>query len=288
MTILEAFIRYDQELQAQGLSEKTRKNYRTALNSLMAAVGDIPIEFITFDVVTRWQLTMRSRGMQPSTIKGNLCRLREVLKYLRRQGYKVIDSRDIDLPKVPKKDPVWLEFNEVDQLLNVIESKRDRALISALFASGARISELLQLNRDSIKGHEAHIIGKGDKPGVIYFDERSLYLINDYVDSRKDQLTPLFVSGQYRRITVSRVEQLLHTYTDMAGIDKNVTPHVLRHSFASDLKLNGADIYDISKLLRHKQISTTMMYAHIKEEKNQANYEKYHSSSLAAPPRHIR
>lgn len=278
MLITEAFARYDQELEAQHMKAKTRQNYKAALNSFVRSNGDLPVELVTYDVITRWKLHMTSYGYQSSYIKTTLSKIREVFKFLRKQGVNVIDSRDIDLPSVIKNEPVWLDYSEVQTLINIIESPRDKAIVAALFATGARVSELLQLNRESINNFQAPVIGKGDKAGIIYFDRVSMQLIDDYLAGRKDQLRPLFVSGQYRRITVSRVEQLIHKYADMAGIDKNVTPHVFRHSFASDLILNGADIYTTSKLLRHNNISTTQIYAHIKQPQNEANYHKYHSA----------
>lgn len=278
MLISEAFQRYDAVLASQGKSVKTRQNYRSGLYNLVKHSGDVPVELITFSLITRWQLEMQRTGHQQSTIKTNLGYVREVLKYLRKEGYKVIDSRDIDLPRLTHKAPVWLDYKEVQQILDVIESPRDKAIIACLFATGARITELLQLNRDSIQNGQATIVGKGSKVGVLYFDSTALNYLKEYMQSRKDSLTPLFVSGQYRRITVSRVEQLLHIYTDMAGIQKNVTPHVLRHSFASDLILNGADIYSTSRLLRHSNITTTQIYTHVKEEQNQNAYDKFHTA----------
>lgn len=278
MLLSEAFQQYDAILSSQGKSLKTRNNYRSGLANLIKHSADVPVELITFGTITRWQLEMQRTGHQQSTIKTNLGYIREVLKYLRKEGYPVIDSRDIDLPKIAQKPPVWLDYREVQQILDVIDSARDKALIACLFATGARITELLQLNIDSIKDGAATIVGKGSKVGVLYFDSTALNYLQEYLQSRKDSLTPLFVSGQYRRITVSRVEQLLHIYTDMAGIEKNVTPHVLRHSFASDLILNGADIYSTSRLLRHSNITTTQIYTHVKEEQNQDAYTKYHSA----------
>lgn len=277
MTLTEGFARYDLELQAQGKKLKTRKNYKSAYSSLILAVGDIPMELLSFDHVTRWQLSM-SAYMQTSSIKSNLTTLRQVLAYLRKQGLPVIDSRDIELPKVPRKDPIWLDYSEVQGILDVITSSRDKAIVAALFATGARISELLQLNRDSILDGQAHIIGKGDKPRILYFDEYSLNLINEYLATRKDTLRPLFISGQYRRITVSRVEQLLHKYEDMAHIEKNVTPHTFRRTFASDLIFNGAGLYDTAKLLGHAQVATTYNhYAFVRDEYNKRSHEKFHS-----------
>lgn len=277
MTITEAFTRYCLELEAQGKTEKTRKNYKCAEHSLIQAIGDIPIELVSFDQITRWRLTMASQGFQSSTVKGYIGKLREVLKYYRRRGIPVIDSRDVELPRVIQRPPTWLDHSEVKQFLEVIESVRDKAIFASLWGTGARISELLQLNRDSIIDGQAPIIGKGDKPGILYFDDYSLKLLDDYLDSRHDTLTPLFISGQYRRITVSRVEQLAHIYADKAGIAKNVTPHVLRHSFASDMIINGAGIYDVKEQLRHSSVNTTQIYTHIREDFNRVNHDKFHT-----------
>ena len=277
MTITEAFTRFDNELYATGKKLKTRKNYKSAYVSLIAAIGDIPIELLTFDHIATWQMLMRRNGKQPSTIKGELCRLRQVLCFFRERGVPVIDYRDIKLPSVPKKEPVWLEANEVRQFLQVITSPRDKAIFASLFGTGARISELLQLDRDSIVNGEAHIIGKGSKPGILYFDDYSLSLIEHYLDGRHDSLRPLFISGQYRRITVSRVEQLAHIYEDMSGISKNMTPHILRHSFASDLIYNGADLYTVKEQLRHSSIATTQIYTHVKQDQIKRNYQMYHT-----------
>lgn len=278
MTISEAFARYDQELLAAGKALKTRKNYRTAMRSFIRCSGDIPVELLTFDMLTRWQLYESSLGKQSSSIKANLLVFRVIFRWLRRQGYQVIEARDIEFPKIRPKEHVWLDYDEVKQLLGAITSLRDKAIIAALWGSGARVSEVLNLNRDSIIDGEAWIIGKGDKEGRLYFDKRALRHIDEYLATRRDTLKPLFVSGQYRRITVARVEQLLHVYADQAGLEKNVTPHVLRHSFASDLINNGADLYEVKKALRHSNISTTQIYTHSKDEKIKEIHTKFHTT----------
>lgn len=206
-----------------------------------------------------------------------MSRIRAILRHMSRRGAKVIDWKEVELPKVKRKRPTWLSVEEIGQFLSVIESPRDRAIFACLFGSGARISELLDLNRNDIVDGSAYILGKGDKPGILDFDDNALLCLKEYMDERRDNLRPLFVSGQRRRITVSRVQQLAHQYADMAGIDKNVTPHVFRHSFATDLKFNGADIYDIMVQLRHSSIGTTQMYLHVGDEKKKADHKRFHS-----------
>lgn len=279
MNITEAFVRYDlEELQLQGKATKTRRNYRSALNSFLRYTPDIPVQMVTYQDFTNWRVEMMRDGKTPSYIGSNLSRFRSVLTWLRIQGVQVIDPAGIKRPKIVQKDPTWLTVEELTKLLSVIESPRDKSIFASLFGTGARISELLSLDRDSIRGNEAYIRGKGDKIGTLTFDPNALKYIETYMETRKDELRPLFLSSHHRRITASRVAQLLHEYADLAGIDKNVTPHVLRHSFATDLKMNGADIYDIKEQLRHERISSTQIYVHIDDRKKREDYQRFHTA----------
>lgn len=279
MNIHEAFAAYDiDRLYASGKSAKTRRNYRSTLNSFIKVVGDeLPVQFIAYEHILQWKVQMEHDGFQSSSMATNLSALRNVLRYLRERRIDVLDYKDIVRPKVKAKAPTWLTMREISQFLETIDSLRDKALFACLFDSAARISELLSLNRGSIVSGEAEILGKGDKPGRLFFDS-SLPILQQYLDTRTDKLRPLFISGQRRRITVSRVEQLAHEYADMAGLDKNVTPHVFRHSRASDYKLNGADIFDIQKQLRHSSISTTQIYTHIGQDKVKEDHKRFGST----------
>lgn len=189
----------------------------------------------------------------------------------------VMDPVFIDLPKIPKSHPPYLLAGEVQNIIAVIDSPRDRAIFACLFDSGARIGELLSIDRSDMLGNTAPIIGKGGKPGMLRFGPWAMGYLSAYLSKRKDSLSPLFVSGHYRRITVSRCEQLLHIYSDKANIKKNVTPHVLRHSFATDLKLNGADIHDIKEQLRHSRISSTEIYVHIEDAERARKHAQFHT-----------
>lgn len=279
MLISEAFKAYIlEEIKLKHGADKTRRNYVTALNSLLKATGDVPVEFVTHQTIIMWKMSMDKSGMQASTIKTNLCKLRSVLKYLRKHNYQVIDSRDIDLPKVIRNERTWLEIDEIKQMIDATTNLRDKALIHALFSSGARISEVLSLNRDSIQNGKAEVLGKGNKWITLYFDETTQRVINDYLTTRKDAIPALFISGQYRRITVSRVEQILHILSAEAGIDKNVTPHVFRHSFATDLLLNGADLRTVQEQLNHSNITTTQIYTHITKSRKEESYRQHHTT----------
>lgn len=278
MRLSEAFQYYERDkIRMAGLSDKSAKNYRSAYRSFEKCLGDIQVEHLMLHHIHRWQEYRGNLGASDSTVNHDLGRLRKVLKFLRKRGYNVIDDEEIELPKIRPKTYTWLEYREVQQLIDVIERPRDKAIVACLFSTGCRISELLNLNREDIRGNSAQVIGKGDKIGTVYFDENALKYLHAYLATRKDMLRPLFISGQRRRITPSTVGRLLHEYTDMAGINKIVTPHVLRHSFATDLKLNGADIYDIKELLRHEKISSTVIYTHINDKQKKRIHEQYHS-----------
>lgn len=283
MTITEAFVKYDTALKTKGFKTKTRINYRSTLHSFVKLIGDVPVQLVTYDTCARWKELRELDGNAASTISGDMARLRQVFKHLRKLGVNVIDSESIESPKIPQKTYTWLTVEEVEQLLSVVNRPRDKALIACLFSSGARISELLGLDRNSIYNGEAQIVGKGDKMGTLNFDDSALYYLDEYLKTRIDRQRPLFLSGQHRRLTQSRISQLIHEYTDAAGIDKNVTSHVLRHSFASDLKLNGADIYDIKEQLRHSSITTTQIYTHMNNQQNKEKYRTFHSKISIAP-----
>lgn len=278
MTLTEAFTLYTfEEVKLKGGAEKTLRNYNTVLNSILSALADIPIEMIDHQAVIRWKMHMHSKGKQPSTIKSELGKLRQILKYLKDHNYKVMDYRDIDLPRVVRKESTWLDVDEIKLMIEACTNIRDKAIVMALFSSGGRISEVLSLNRNSIVDGKAEVLSKGSKWVTLYFDNNTIRTINEYLDSRNDKIPALFISGQYRRITVSRVEQIFHVLEAEAGIEKNVTPHVMRHSFATDLLTNGADLKTVQEHLNHSSIMTTMVYAHMSKGRKDETYKKHHT-----------
>lgn len=279
MLISEAFALFIKEevIQKDG-ADKTRRNYETALHSLQAAIGDLPVTFVTLDHVSLWQSYMQSLGNQPNSIKGYLCKLRCVLKFLKKRQVNVLDYRDIELPRVLRKRRVILDYSEIQKMIDAGANDRDKAIIACLFATGCRISELLNLNRDDIKNDEAIVLGKGSKPRTVYFDSTAMEYLNTYLQARKDRLPPLFISGQYRRITVSRVEQILHVVSAYAGLEKNVTPHVFRHSTISDYIANGAPMHHVQRLAGHASIGTTIdIYTQVPDPVIRETARKYHS-----------
>ena len=218
-------------------------------------------------------------------------------KYLAKRGIKSLDPSLIDLPRAAKKQVTFLHFDEIERLLAEIpldteSGLRDRAIIELLFSGGLRVSELCSLNRDSInlERREFMVRGKGKKDRPIFIDKSTAECIEDYLNMRTDTLPALFLnnsanqqipstSGDFRRLTPRSIERIVQKYTRLAGITKHVTPHTMRHSFATDLLMNGADIRSVQSLLGHANISTTQIYTHITDPHLKEVHEKFHSES---------
>lgn len=229
MTISEAFERYRLEvIILGGMSQKTSTNYISICNSLTAAVGDIAISILDQHQVTRWKLHMMNRGNSTSSMASSLTALRKVLKFIKSVGGEVMDYDNIDLPKVRPKPPTFVLSDEVSRLITVADNLRDKAIIASLFSTGCRITELLSIRRDEYNGDEVMVTGKNGSYRPVYLDETARKYLDLYLDSRTDKMQALFVSAQRRRITPSRVCQILHSCADRAGLDKNIHPHAFR------------------------------------------------------------
>lgn len=227
----------------------------------------------------------------------HLIALRGFLKYLAKRGIKSLDPSLVDLPRAAKKQVTFLHFDEVSRLLSEIPTDtetglRDRAIIELLFSGGLRVSELCNLNRDSINlaRREFMVRGKGKKDRPIFIDQTTAEHIEEYLNARTDTLPALFLnnssnqnipdtSGDFRRLSPRSIERIIGKYTRQAGITKHVTPHTLRHSFATDLLMNGADIRSVQSLLGHANIATTQIYTHITDPHLKEVHEKFHTET---------
>lgn len=222
---------------------------------------------------------MTRDGKKASSIATNLSKLRKVLAFLRSRGFNVLDSELIELPKVNESRKVFLDYSEIQHFINAAKRPRDKAIIACLFSTGCRISELLSLDRDDVKTHtnEIVVLGKGSKFGTVYIDGKARYYLESYLDTRTDRLKPLFLSGQCRRITQGRVNQIFHEIINTTDIEKRVTPHVMRHSYATDLLINGADIREVQEMLRHENLASTQVYTHVTDTHKKKVFARYHS-----------
>ena len=295
----------------KGRSTKTVENYGLYLARFIDLITEdfegqemIKPSDITPEVLRRFRLKLNrfsdnqnKERLSALTQSYHLIALRGFFKYLAKRGIKSLDPSLIDLPRAAKKQVTFLHFDEIERLLAEIpldteSGLRDRAIIELLFSGGLRVSELCSLNRDSInlERREFMVRGKGKKDRPIFIDKSTAECIEEYLNMRTDTLPALFLnnsanqqipstSGDFRRLTPRSIERIVQKYTRLAGITKHVTPHTMRHSFATDLLMNGADIRSVQSLLGHANISTTQIYTHITDPHLIEVHEKFHSES---------
>lgn len=293
----------------RGRAPKTIENYRYYLERFDLLSEDIlkrslEPQDITMEFMRKFRIRLNreiseKNNQRLSTITQSyfLIAIRGFLKYLARRNIKSLDHSLIDLPKVTRKQVTFLHYDEVERMLEIIPEDtetglRDRAIMELLFSGGLRVSELVGLNRDSInlERREFMVRGKGNKDRPIFISKTAAERIKDYLAARHDALPALFLnnsrnlntldtSGNYRRITARSVERLVSKYAKLAGITKHVTPHTMRHSFATDLLMNGADIRSVQSLLGHSNISTTQIYTHVTDQHLKEVHEKFHSET---------
>ena len=227
--------------------------------------------------------------------------LRALLNYFTDKDITAISSEKVKLPKLTEKDKKikFLNFDQIEKLLaipNIAETAglRDRAVLEVLFSTGMRVSELTSLNarqfnlKEISKLHELElsIAGKGGSVRVIYFSNRCLKWLLKYLESRKDMYSPLFINYKpnkdptyEHRLTPRAIEVMVRKYTTMAGLPVEATPHTLRHSYATDLLSQGADLRSVQELLGHKDIGTTQIYTHVTNPRLKEVYKKFHSGN---------
>lgn len=238
-----------------------------------------------------------------STQKTFLVALRAFLKYLIvihsleiMSPYEIILGKDSDrVPKVLNSDQLK-ELLEV-QNLNKKSGLRDRTILETLFSTGLRVSELVALNKDDInlKSNEFTVIGKGGKARIVYLSDSASYWLKRYIATRNDDYAPLFVrysgkkmddndlDGESLRLTARSVQRLVKKYTARAGIATDATPHTLRHTFATGLLREGADLRSVQELLGHSNVSTTQIYTHLTNTQLKDAHKKYHKDSSNNP-----
>ncbi len=269
-------------------SAKTSENYARYLRAFIGKTGVKTPGDITPDVVRDFRVLLARTGIKKVTQSYYVIALRTFLAYLVRRGITVLSPETIELPKIARRDIEVLDYRELERLLSAptgtdLRTLRDRALLETLFSTGLRLSEVCGLNRyvDLERG-ELSVRGKGDKLRVVFLSVGSKEKLRAYLEKRGDAEEALFVSisrggKTIGRITPRSVERLVDFYARKAGIPKKVHPHQLRHSFATDLLINGADIRSVQELLGHANISTTQVYTHITNKELREVHEAFHS-----------
>lgn len=228
-----------------------------------------------------------------STQAYHVIALRAFLRWLVKHDYKTLSPEKIDIPKSKSRSVKFLSAEQIERLLSqpLLSEKtglRDKAILEILFSTGMRVSELVGLNRDQIdlKRREFGIIGKGGEPRVVFLSARAAKWLKKYLDSRQDSWKPLFIrfgggkeagkNGEKMRLTARSVQRIVNKYSKKAKLPIKVTPHVIRHSFATDLLIAGADIRAVQEMLGHKNIQTTQIYTHVTNRQLRSVHEAFH------------
>lgn len=282
-------------------SQKTIENYNHYLTRFLKWYGDKSPGRISLSDIHKYRLYLnryndeRGRTLGVKTQNYHIIALRAFLKHLIKNDIKTLPPEKIDLQKIPGRTVEYLTRDELERLFEVIDvstiiGKRNRAILETLYSTGLRVSELVSLNCKQIdlKRKEFMVRGKGKKPRIVFLSDRSCSYINDYLTGRKDNFEPLFLNhgrmkkgtdittGEKKRLTTVSVQNIVRGTALKAGIIKKVTPHVLRHSFATELLLNGADIRSVQEMLGHSSITTTQIYTHVTNKRLREVHQKFH------------
>lgn len=285
----------------KGRSPLTVRNYDFYLQRFLEWSKDPIAGDLEAETVRQYRLYLNRledphRGtLKKSTQNYHLIALRAFLKYLSRQDVNSLAPEKIELAKQGSREPSFLDATDLGRLLDApsqsdapkILQTRDRAILELFFSTGMRVSELANLKRDQINlsRDEFSVRGKGDKVRVVFLSHQARHWLKEYLDQREDETPYLFVRHdraasamkEPQPITPRSIERLVKHYSAAAGIPKKVSPHTLRHSFATDLLMNGADIRSVQSMLGHASITTTQIYTHVTNQQLREVHQAFHA-----------
>lgn len=287
----------------RNVSQNTIENYNHYLNRFLDFAGEINPSDIDLDLIKKYRLHL-ARWIDPES-KNPLKRktqnyfmiaLRSYLKYLTRVDVASLPPEKVELGEVEASPLKVLEQVDLQNLLTAPDlttpdGLRDKAILATLFSTGLRVSELASLNRDTInfQRREFPIIGKGSKERIVFLSDSASEAIQQALDVRKDSYKPLFIrfqgrqdpsdDGENMRLTTRSIERIVEKYVKAVGLSVKATPHTLRHSFATDLLINGADIRSVQEMLGHANIATTQIYTHITNKQLREVHKAFHSKN---------
>lgn len=286
-------------------SPRTVRSYTEVLGSFfdwgqLRQARDITAERVrSYRVFLNRKVSQRGTALKPVTQAYHAIVIRTFLKYLAKQDISTLPAEKVEIGRVPERQVDFLEDDELERLLTAPEgdglrARRDRAILELLFSAGLRVSELTALDRDQVnlKKDEFSVRGKGGKVRIVFLSPSAKGALEGYLDHRTDIDPALFVSHlkkgltprqvrhrESARLSARSVERLVAYYAKKAGIVKDVHPHTLRHSFATDLLRNGADIRAVQTMLGHASITTTQIYTHVTNERLKEIHQTFHGKS---------
>lgn len=268
------YARYD-----LALSPETIRKYQDCLKWVVRDLDDMLVGKIGLQHILILKQKIMERGVSDARASSILFALKSFLRYCREVlEMPALDPKKIKPPKRRRRDVIYLTNEEIERFVSAIKVEnsykkrnsgevrmdglRFRTLVEVLLGTGMRISEALSLNRDSInfETKEAKIIGKGSKERIVFFSDRALYWVKRYLDSRTDNEQALFLTRKQTRLSRADISKLFNHYRNKAGIQKKLTPHVIRHSVATNLLFNGCPISHVKEILGHDRLETTCKY----------------------------
>lgn len=268
-------------------SLKTRENYANYLKAFLSMTGSKAPSDITEERVRAWRVALARKELKKITQSYYIIALRNFLKFLAKRDIKTLSPEKIELPKIARRQIDILDERDVERLLDVplasFRDIRDKAVLEVLYSTGLRLAEICSLNRDiDIERGEFTVRGKGEKLRVVFLAPTAKAALKHYLSKRTDLEECLFVSLDKKgrcigRITPRAVERLLEARARKAGVMKKVHPHQLRHSFATDLLINGADLRSVQEMLGHSNISTTQVYTHLTNKQLKEIHDAFHA-----------
>jgi site-specific recombinase XerD len=270
----------------KGRSQGTIKEYLRKIKIFLNWLKQNNIKKINDDVIYNFRIFLNNKNLSLKTQSYYLIALRSFFKFLKKRNIKTYDPFKIELPKISEREINILTDEELNRLLDSpnldnLKGLRDKALLETLFSSGLRVSELCSLNKDiDLNKGEIVVKGKGNKFRIVFLSQKAKKAIKDYLDKRKDDNPALFINlsknKTFKRLTPRGVEKIIKFYAKKAGILKKITPHTLRHQFATDLLSSGADLRAIQLLLGHKNIQTTQVYTHLTNKELKQIHQAFH------------
>ncbi len=284
-------------------SPLTIRDYRHYLNRFLSFLSPTPEKLspqkIDLETVKKYRVFLSrytdksGRTLSRQTQSYHVIALRSFLRWLIKNDYQTLSPEKIDLPKAESRSLKFLDTDQLERLLaqpdiSKIRGLRDKAILETLFSTGLRVSELVKLNRETVNldQKEFGVIGKGGKLRVVFLSERAVFWLKKYLDLREDPWKPLFVrlgrktdptaDGEKMRLSVRSIQRIVEKYVKKAKLPIKITPHGLRHTFATDLLRAGADIRSVQEMLGHKNISTTQIYTHVTNRQLKEIHETFH------------
>ena len=279
---IEKYIRY-LEIE-KNASEHTILNYKKDLEEFKKFLGEAKIESVSYLTLRKFLSTLKERGLKSRSISRKLSSLRSFFRFLNREGFLKSDPTSaISSPKLEKHLPIFLTEDEITRLVESPDTKelsgfRDRAILETFYSTGMRVSELIGLNQENIDffGGVAKVMGKGRKERLTPIGDRALRTIREYLERRDNSQPAVFLNKNGRRLTARGVRVILDKYVRILALRENISPHSLRHSFATHLLNRGADLRSVQELLGHANLSTTQIYTHLTTDRLKSVYDKAH------------